>query len=433
MNVMIVAVVAGVAGWMAEVTNRRFQCRIGVPPADIERRRRRWPVTATLFAAFVAALWVVEVGYAGLFPTTPLPLEHPGYAEEWTAVARGHWTFYSHAVLLWILWCVSLTDFDERLIPDVSIFAGTTLGIVAAAVPAQYGGHLFLVPWAPPNPQIFESLSESLPEPFIESLQAPSAPYEPLTMVSPQTWESAAHGGVGELCTALAILTVWCFALMPRTWYPRHGLCRAVRLCATRMWRVRDTQEMWIPILLTIFLASMVFGAYGMEAQNGRIAPLRDLNHFKVLMEPFAWARVYSAVIGMAVGGGLVWYVRIVGRLVLRREAMGFGDVTLMAMLGVWFGWQGVLVIFLLAPIFGLLFGVAMVVFQRRPMPYGPFLAAAAVTTLFGWRTIWDTISPTLSLFSRAEIAMVGGGMLLLMGPLLWIVRTLRVRVFGMP
>jgi len=37
---------------------------------------------------------------------------------------------------------------------------------------------------------------------------------------------------------------------------------------------------------------------------------------------------------GLIVGGGLVWIVRVIGTRVLRREAMGFGDVILMAMIG---------------------------------------------------------------------------------------------------
>ena len=82
----------------------------------------------------------------------------------------------------------------------------------------------------------------------------------------------------------------------------------------------------------------------------------------------------------MAGAGGLVWAVRIIGAIVLRREAMGFGDVTLMAMIGAFLGWQPCLVIFFLAPFAGLVVGVLrLILFRDREIPYGPFLCLAAL------------------------------------------------------
>ena len=51
---------------------------------------------------------------------------------------------------------------------------------------------------------------------------------------------------------------------------------------------------------------------------------------------------------------GLTWSVRFLGTLAFRREAMGFGDVTLMAMIGAFLGWQAAVLTFFLAPFFGL-------------------------------------------------------------------------------
>ncbi len=52
-------------------------------------------------------------------------------------------------------------------------------------------------------------------------------------------------------------------------------------------------------------------------------------------------------------GGGLVWSFRIVASVVMGREALGFGDVTLMAMVGAFTGWQAVWISFFLAPLLG--------------------------------------------------------------------------------
>jgi len=85
-----------------------------------------------------------------------------------------------------------------------------------------------------------------------------------------------------------------------------------------------------------------------------------------------------------AVGGGLiVLFFALVGRLAFQREALGFGDVTLMAMLGSYFGWKVVLMAFFLAPFVGLLYGLPLLLLRdEHVMPYGPFLSLGAVLTI---------------------------------------------------
>jgi len=93
---------------------------------------------------------------------------------------------------------------------------------------------------------------------------------------------------------------------------------------------------------------------------------------------------------GLVIGGGVVWGVRAVGYWALKREAMGFGDVVLLAMVGSFIGWQPVLVVFFLAPGFALLFAVgAWLLRGHREIPYGPYLSAATVALILGWRIFW--------------------------------------------
>ena len=96
------------------------------------------------------------------------------------------------------------------------------------------------------------------------------------------------------------------------------------------------------------------------------------------------------SVCGLLAGGCLTWLLRLLSRWMLGREALGFGDVTLMAMIGSFTGWQPVVVIVLLAPLCGLAFAVGGMLCSSRPLlPYGPYLAAATVLTLLSWRWIW--------------------------------------------
>ena len=96
------------------------------------------------------------------------------------------------------------------------------------------------------------------------------------------------------------------------------------------------------------------------------------------------------SVVGCLVGGGSVWIVRIIGQWVLKKEAMGMGDVYLMAMIGSVVGWQPVLAIFMLAPLLAIAVAILnYVVHSDKYVPYGPFLSAATVLLLLAWPTLW--------------------------------------------
>lgn len=90
-----------------------------------------------------------------------------------------------------------------------------------------------------------------------------------------------------------------------------------------------------------------------------------------------------GSAIGMAVGGGLIWVTGAAAHLALGKEAMGFGDVLLMGMVGSYLGWKVSLVAFFLAPFMGIIYGVPMMFATGdHSMPYGPWLAAATWVSL---------------------------------------------------
>jgi leader peptidase (prepilin peptidase) / N-methyltransferase len=114
------------------------------------------------------------------------------------------------------------------------------------------------------------------------------------------------------------------------------------------------------------------------------------------------WAGAKVGVIGLLVGGGLTQSVRLIGSLALRREAMGFGDVTLMAMIGAFLGWQAAVLTFFIAPFFGLthaLWKLILYIGKRlsgrkatsadREIPFGPYLSMAALALLLSWPWFW--------------------------------------------
>jgi leader peptidase (prepilin peptidase)/N-methyltransferase len=100
-----------------------------------------------------------------------------------------------------------------------------------------------------------------------------------------------------------------------------------------------------------------------------------------------------ASLIGMLVGGGVLW---LIGEAYFRysgQEGMGGGDVKMLAMIGAFLGWKLVLVTLVLSSILGSLIGVVVIVVKRGGMkyalPYGTFLALGALAaSLAGDRVI---------------------------------------------
>ena len=118
-----------------------------------------------------------------------------------------------------------------------------------------------------------------------------------------------------------------------------------------------------------------------------------------------------ESVIGLLVGGGLLYLVGLIGELIMRREAMGGGDVKMMAMIGAFIGWPGVLFTVFAGSLAGsLIFGWINYVLKRdKLVPFGIFLAlGAGVYVFFGqWLIEWY-----LGFFSQETLDQLfsGGG-----------------------
>lgn len=112
-----------------------------------------------------------------------------------------------------------------------------------------------------------------------------------------------------------------------------------------------------------------------------------------------------ASFLGYLVGGAMIWGIRILGTLVVGREAMGMGDVHLLAAIGAVLGWYDPILIFFIAPFSGLLWALVsmglVTVFRklRRELPYGPHLAVATVVLILcrpAVNRLWHVMMPTV-------------------------------------
>lgn len=95
---------------------------------------------------------------------------------------------------------------------------------------------------------------------------------------------------------------------------------------------------------------------------------------------------IIDCVLGILVGGGSILLSGILGKFFFKKDAMGGGDIKLLAMIGSFIGWKKILLTFFLAPFFGIFFGIYFLIkYRNHYIPYGPFLSLASFAAiLFG-------------------------------------------------
>ncbi|RQH01058.1 prepilin peptidase [Paraburkholderia dinghuensis] len=126
-----------------------------------------------------------------------------------------------------------------------------------------------------------------------------------------------------------------------------------------------------------------------------------DLEHqmlYDEITQPLLWGglivnlsgtfvSLHEAVIGAVAGYLALWCVYWLFRLLRGIEGMGQGDFKLLAALGAWLGWGALPQIVVIAAVAGAVIGLAATLTGRmrfeEPLPFGPYLAAGALVTLF--------------------------------------------------
>lgn len=329
------------------------------------------PLLIELFAA---------IGFAGLY-------WHEMHGRLLPQVAAApdpvllHAQFFAHLVLLSLMAVATFIDFDEQTIPDAITLPGAMLGLTILA----------LLPAAALPVLQYEPLPPSVSH---------------LRLVSPLDWP-ADYDGQRGLLIGLLCLAGWSLAVWPKTVTLRRGPVKAVQFAVVSMFRY----AFWPVILVATLVAC------------GCIALVWSIGGE-------SWRSLLSALVGMAFGGGLIWSIRIVGRGALGKEAMGFGDVTLMAMIGAFVGWQPCLIIFFLAPFVAVVICVVQwLLTRRRDIAFGPYLCAATLIVILRWPEIWE--HQARGVFALGFVPQLLFFCIVLMGGLLMMWRIAERLLFG--
>jgi len=315
----------------------------------------------------LASLYWWEIGRSEeLVVTTPVVLRYLG-----------------HVILISLLAIASFIDFDEQTIPDLVTIPGTVAGLLLAA----------LVPLS------------LLPVGDVDGVESP------LLVTSPFEWDSKLDEPQG-LILGWGCLLAWCLAVLPKVSTLRKGYWQGIKIMLASILRPKRKTKSRLEVQPRApFLISRLIGVLailGMLLIAG-VWFVGDLQ----------WRTLLTALLGMAFGGGVIWAVRIIGGYAMQQEAMGFGDVTLMAMIGAFLGWQSTLIVFFLAPFAALLIGlIQLATVRRTDIAFGPYLALASVLLVVAWEPIWELRARNLFQLGWF-IPLLVGCCLLLMGVLL--------------
>jgi len=290
-------------------------------------------------------LWLADGGLAGVVPSWQ-------EAETW---------FVLYSIFLALMTIGTFIDFDEKTIPDEVTLPGTVVALVFAAA----------APWS------------RLPEAVAAGMRSVTHVYPDQTPPVAPGWQ--------ELAIAVAIFAIYVWALLPKlsVWYCGWGT--SIRFMYAHAFRPKRKTKCAIRTKprstpgVTLFLC-------GLLALGSTAILLAWL-----FLPPTNWHSLYGSFQGLAFGGVMIWSIRIVGTAALQKEAMGFGDVTLMAMIGATLGWQATLVAFVCA-MFVVILGlvallIVMIIKGKQELPFGPYLCAGAALAIFYWHSLWPSFA----------------------------------------
>ena len=169
--------------------------------------------------------------------------------------------------------------------------------------------------------------------------------------------------------------------------YPLVELITAV-LITVLCWKWGLTLSFFLLAALTAVLITVTMVDY-----YHQIIPDRFMLLIAVLAVAFllgikypqqGFSALVDSIIGFSLGGGIFLLIALVSK-----GGMGGGDIKLMAVLGLWFGWKKILLLMLMAFVTGALISVPLLLLRRKSgkdaIPFGPFIALAAyIISLYG-------------------------------------------------
>ena len=375
-----------IVGWL----KLRGKCRFCGQPIS-----PRYPLvetfTALLFAGYYVLFFLYNVG----------PCPQPGSPGGGWLFGRtlnftAHWPIYAlYITTLCVLLAASLIDAELYQIP-LELLWGACIGDVEGK------------PWWRKVFSYFPGLAPAAVV-WHAIIDRPTMPGN--LNASPAAAALAAGGGIGLLIT----LVLWLRGVIPTSFAEEMPLMEIEKEELKRRRDEAKQQGKDLPPELSEEPKEFTRAELNAEMRKEMIflmPPLFLAGLFAFLVMTVgpvgkAWASLTSyhwfsgllgSVLGMLVGGFVVWLTRILGTMGFGREAMGIGDVHLMAAVGAVIGAGASTVAFFIAPFCGLVLAIYLLFSGRkRELPYGPYLSMATAIVMLFYCPIAARLAPGIA------------------------------------
>lgn len=156
---------------------------------------------------------------------------------------------------------------------------------------------------------------------------------------------------------------------------------------------IKETIIANLDLIKYIILTPMLLSVFVIDYRQQIIPNRLNLTIFEVgLVFAFLYglsdvAITFNMLLGMLVGGGIFLLITLVGGMFYGKEAMGFGDVKLMAALGLYFGFSNIIAITLVSFLVGAILSIILLISRKKKsneyIPFGPFIVLATFISMY--------------------------------------------------
>lgn len=201
-------------------------------------------------------------------------------------------------------------------------------------------------------------------------------------------------------CTTCGYELRWYDNIPVLSWAMLGGRCRQCRAPISAQYPIVEIVTavlfvlvVWLtpvgPLLVSrLILVAILVALFGIDLEHQILPNAITLPGIVVglLFSVIAPPGLMDALIGAALGAGVLYGIAAAYYAVRREEGLGMGDVKMLAMIGAFLGWKAVLVTLVLSSFSGAAIGLALIAAQRGGMklalPFGTFLAVGAVAAM---------------------------------------------------
>lgn len=164
-----------------------------------------------------------------------------------------------------------------------------------------------------------------------------------------------------------------------------------------------------IELIKYLLLTPMILSAFIIDYKEQIIPNRLNLTIFEIGLVLLFAAGIFNVNVaidmffGMLAGGGIFLLITLIGGLIAGKEAMGFGDVKLMAGLGLYFGLANIILITLVSFLLGAVISIILLVTKVKKtdeyIPFGPFIVLACfIIMVVPFKTILSLLVTIFSL-----------------------------------